>query len=59
MTVGAGGVGLAGGRWARNDKRGARISGITVTPRAPSRITLFFTPSAVQTITNSTNEALQ
>lgn len=42
-----------------NDERGARISGITVTPRAPSSITLFFTPSAVQTITNSTNEALQ
>jgi len=36
-----------------------RISGITVTPRALSRITLFFTVSTAQTITNSTNEALQ
>lgn len=41
------------------EARGVRISGITVTPRALSRITLFFTVSTAQTITNSTNEALQ
>lgn len=46
-------------RWR---ERGVRISGIaprTTTPRAPTRITLFFIASAAQTITNSTNEPLQ
>lgn len=41
------------------EKGSVRISGITVTPRALSRITLFFTVSSAQTITNSTNETLQ
>lgn len=42
-----------------NGGKGVRISGITMTPRALSRITLFFTVSSAQTITNSTNETLQ
>lgn len=42
-----------------NGKGGVRINGIIVTPRALSRITLFFTVSSAQTITNSTNETLQ
>lgn len=45
----------------KEEARGVRINGITMTPRALSlsRITLFFTVSTAQTITNSTNEALQ